>query len=388
MSARGAPESADLSDGDVLFGLVEEFTALGDHRSGSDVDAATARWVAGMLRAQGLQAAIEPVGFDQWVGRAELTAGGRPLDCLAVPYEWNGSLETTSIDVSSFDPQSGGFPGVLQRPIAQARTRGREAVVLVTEHPQGSLVGVNRELGAAGGGHPVVLAAGRDLDLLRAGPVELRIEGRIQPGRTANVVAGNGLDGPPLILTTPLTGWFGCAGERGSGLAVLAHLVQRFRDQSLLVVATGGHELGFLGAHRWVDGATTRPGAIVHVGASIAVDEPAGRGPRQLIATRLAMTSLDQDHAAVLDEVLSPVGLAPAPGATSWIGEGQAWSRLGVPLLSTTGAGIDFHTPEDIAARATSPGSLARVAAAMGDATEALVVATRSIRPPTQGSLP
>lgn len=227
----------------------------------------------------------------------------------------------------------------------------------------------------------MVLAAGCDLATLRDGTPTLSISGRIEAGETYNVVARNPVPGTPLLLTTPLTGWFGCAGERGTGLAVLLHLVNELKDLPLLVVLTGGHELGYFGAHRWVDECVDRPQAIVHIGASIAVDEPVVDGERRkLTAMRLAMCSLGADRCAGIDQALAGAELAATVSTEHFIGEGEAWSRLGVPLLSTTGAGVDFHTPEDLAPRVTSPASLAAVGDAMSAAALELLNATQETR--------
>lgn len=383
--SNGEPTSGgQVLDGPALFRIVENYWALGDHRSGSLVERTTADWMAAMLGERGLEVTTETEAYERWVAAAELTVsrhdGEREtIDCLALADGWTGDIETDEVDVVASDPQSGGFPDVVRTPVDQAIALGGEAAVLVTEHPNGSLVGINRAPESPGGSHPVVLAAGRDLQALRSGTVSLRMDARLEPGEIITVVArtpaGMSAPTPPLILTTPLTGWFGCAGERGTGLAVLLALVERFRHRNLLVVATGGHELSYLGAHRWVGiHPDAEALAIVHVGASVAVIDPTG----ELVETRLAMTSLDERRTAPLAAALAPIGLEPQPATTGWIGEGEAWSRLGAPMMSTTGAGIDFHTPEDTPARATSPQALARVATAMGDATEALIAAAEA----------
>lgn len=369
----------DLSEGPELYSLVEEFAALGNHRTGEPTDRLTAEWLAEVLVSLGLEVEVQPVPFDRWVGTSHLSVGGQELESLPLYYEWTGSLETTNVAVTAFDPQSGGLPEAVNGPIEVGIAGGYKASILVTEHPHGSLVGVNRELEAPRSGHPVVLAAGRDLAALRSGTPTLALSGRIEPGETFNVVARSSTPGTPLLITTPVTGWFRCAGERGTGIATLLHMVKELDGLALQVVLTGGHELGFFGAHRWVDGCTERPLAVVHVGASVAVDTAAdgdvdsstsdgGHTVRQLIDMRLAMCSLGADRCTEINKALAGAGLSAIPDTATFIGEGTAWSRLGVPLLSTTGAGIDFHTPEDVTPRVTSPGSLMKVSTAMSAA--------------------
>ena len=80
----------------------------------------------------------------------------------------------------------------------------------------------------------------RPARLNTADTVRLRLDAWTEPA-IINLEARNGLEA--VLITTPLTGWFGCAGEQGTGVAVLLDLVERFADRPLLVLATGGHEL-------------------------------------------------------------------------------------------------------------------------------------------------
>jgi hypothetical protein len=361
------PNMSHALRGARLFELVRAYASLGDHRSGSQVDHRTARWFAGMLESQGLVVEQIRVPFEHWTATSSVTIGDSEVEHLPLVHEWTGNIDTTDIAIIPFDPKTGGFPAVVDGPIAQAQADGVAAAVLVTEHSTGSLVAINRELHASRSNMPVVLAAGRDLEYLKSGDVRLTMSARVEQGHTVTVVARNAgaaADDRRVLLTTPLNGWFRCAGERGTGIAVLLDLVDRLADRPIIVVATGGHELGFFGAHRLVDEGTVRPGAVFHVGASVAVTDPVGH----LIGTRIAFTSLDDDRARPIVDELATVELDLVTNATRWIGEGKAWSRIGCPVVSATGAGIDFHTPGDVPDRVTSPAALVRVADSFGRA--------------------
>jgi hypothetical protein len=362
---------ADAVRGATLFDLVRAYAGLGDHRSGSQVDHRTARWFAGMLESRGLDVDLCRVPFDRWTATSSVSIGDSEVEHLPLAYEWTGNIDTTDVAIISIEPRTGGFPAVVDAPIAEAQADGASAAVLVTKHPDGSLVAINRELGTSRSNMPVVLAAGRDLEHLRSGEVRLTMSARIDPGHTFNIIArtpGATADEHRLLITTPLNGWFRCAGERGTGIAVLLDLVDRLDDRPIIIAATGGHELGFFGAHRIVDEGALRPGAVFHVGASVAVVDQYG----ELIETRVALTSLEDDEASPIITALGAVDLHVATKAPQWIGEGVAWSRLDCPVVSTTGAGTDFHTPSDVAQRVTSPAALVRVADAFGDAAACL----------------
>jgi hypothetical protein len=92
-----------------------------------------------------------------------------------------------------------------------------------------------------------------------------------------------------LILSTPRSGWFTCAAERGSGLAVwlaLAHWLARAdHGVNLELLATSGHEYVYAGGELYLEhmappAASTR--MWVHIGASLAARDWHELGPRLL----------------------------------------------------------------------------------------------------------
>jgi hypothetical protein len=369
------PAGTTMGDlGASLYELVEQYAALGAHRAGTPADAATVAWLGDLLAARGLGVGHDPVPFARWVASSSLTVGGAEVPHLPLPYCWTGEVDTDDVHAASFDPRSGGFPDAVDEPLAEAVHRGCRAAVLATEHPQGSLVGINRhELAPHAANLPAVLVAGRDAERCRTGPWRLIMRAGLEPATTTNLLAHSGVPGRPLVLTTPLTGWFTCAGERGTGIAVLVHLVERLAHLPLLVVATGGHELGFLGAHHALATLDVDPVAVVHLGASIGVEATGSDGVRRPAGTRHAMTSFDQTAAGPLADALAPANLPLRCRPDRWIGEGQLWQATGLPVLSISGAGVDFHTPEDVPARVTSPATMATVAGAVAAAAAALV---------------
>ena len=340
-----------------------QYAALGHHRSGTDRDAATTEWFVDLMSDLG-EVTSSVVGFERYDVAGELTAGGRLIDHLALYYEFTGEVDTSDVAVRLFDPLAGGFPGVADELIEETKRAGHEALVICTDHPGGDLVAINRDLAAGPSGLPTVLVAGRHYGTLASSAVRLRLRAELVPGNTANIELSNDQPGRRLVLTTPLNGWFGAAGERGTGIAILRHVAERLTDCALTVVATGGHELGYMGAYAWVDRCTEPPACVAHLGASLAVETAVG-GSRRLIDSRIAMTTLGESAARGVAAALDYAGITLRCDSDSWLGEGEAWSLLGVPVLSTTGAGPDFHTPSDTSERATSPGALATVAEAV-----------------------
>jgi hypothetical protein len=362
-----------------LFKLVTDYEALGDHRTGSAVDMETADWFAEHLELAGMSVSRETVNFTGWHCDASVRIDRHEIACLPVPYEWQGTIDTDRVAVIDLDPGLGVDLSVINEPVARAREAGFEAAVCATRHPNGLLRAINRPVHATATNFPVFLVAGQHLATLTAGDVHVRASAEAMPSTTTNVFAHNGRSGNHVLLTTPLTGWFACAGERGTGIAVLLDLVTRLvHERPLCVLATGGHELGYIGAEHWVanqlrasDRRSEDVGCIVHIGASAAVEATVLDG-RQLIETRRATTSLNAERSRVIANSLRLIGLELATSSSTWHGEAESLCRLQVPMLSLTGAGAEFHTPDDRAEAVTSPASLARVADAFYEATVAL----------------
>lgn len=346
--------------GSQLFDWVVEYAGLGLHRSGSEVDRRTAEWAASWLSQFGFDVRVEAVDFPVWTASGQVRADGVEIEHLAVPYSFTGRAATSSVHRMAIDVASGGMPAVLDRPMAEARDAGAGALVGATRHPLGDLVGVNRH-DLTVSGMPTFLVAGRHAEALCDATIEVEYDAEIVPGSTWNVIATSpGVDAD-VMLTTPLNGWFTCAGERGTGIAVTLDLARRSIGESIAVVLTGGHELGYLGAHHLVD--RVRFPSVFHVGASVAVEHQVD-GVRQLIPTRSAMCSTTPDAMPGVFDALADIELSVISSSSKWIGEGTAWSRWGVPLVSSTGAGVDFHTPSDVPERVTSAASLVKVSSA------------------------
>lgn len=346
--------------GGQLFEWVEQFASLGHHRTGSEVDRRTVDWAAEWLGRFGFDLRIEPVELPLWRGSGQVLVDGEPIEHLAVPYSFTGRVSSGVVQRIGLDVMSGGFPGVLDDPMASAGAAGAGALVVATRHPLGDLVGVNRH-GFDVVGMPTFLVAGRHEERLAEARVEIDYHADVEIGHTWNLVATSSTAAADMMVTTPLNGWFTCAGERGTGIAVTLDLARRLVGESIDVVLTGGHELGFVGAHRFAD--VARYPAVFHVGASVAVEHDA-EGVRQLIPTRSAMCSESRDAMPGVFDAFAAIGLNTIPSSTTWMGEATAWSRWGVPLVSSTGAGVDFHTPSDLPGRVTSPEALTRVSSA------------------------
>lgn len=372
---------------------LHEYTSFGDHRTGTAPDRATTDWFADELAALGGRVDRHPFGFDRYVGDVTVSCGGTERVADLLFYEGVGRVRTDRTHVAAVEVMSGHeTSAALRREIESARLAGAGAVVIATEHPLGELAMPNRrpELGS---GLPAVLVAGRHRDALAADAVHVDLTAHIEAGHSSNVIARFGPlhDRPPIVLATPLTGWFTCAAERGTGIAALLGLVARLAgSHPVIVVGAAGHELlPHLGLDVLLgDPAITAlagdASLVVHLGANVAVAARDAAGEmalapghhlaRQGAAARGVMVRLGDVDPDPVCEALAGAGLVPVLDPPSFLGEGALWSAAGTsPLMSFVGSSPWFHTPGDVPHNSTDASGLAVVTDAIAATVEAFL---------------
>lgn len=386
-SSRG--DKGQVDQGHDLYRLVRAYANLGEHRTGTQVDVATQDWFAAEALSLGGTVRRHEYSVPIFRSSAALRCHGVDVEVVPLFYSFEGEGETERVFVVAFDDphESGNQPieSFLDDVIAAGQARGAEAILLATLCPNDGLVAMNRAPGAPLA-LPVFLAAGRDLARLTNGALFLRYSGRTEPGRSANMIADFGAgddDRPPIVVTTPLSGWFACAGERGTGIAIALSVAAKLATAwPVRLVAPSGHELGFFGAAEYLANSREPFQAVLHLGSCVAAlgavpgTEHADEGALRVVA---ALPDPTFDAVAA---TLKSVGLVPErPKVPSdpacWIGESELWCPLlakrDFSMVSLAGASPLFHTSEDVPEAATSPQLLARMEQAIGLAATALI---------------
>lgn len=371
LSAAGA----DPLDGTALYAEVTRYALWGDHRTGSAGD---------MVATGGLQAALVAAGYDvqrQWfdlpvfdLKAAMVRAGGQAFEAfplwmpqagaaagplsqsadrgavvlISMPYGTGAALETSA---------------TWRKPVQAAIDAGAAGVVVVTEHPLGEFAAYNCAAAMPPWPAPVLGVAARDAPALRAmigQRAEVAIVGTTRAGRSNNLIATNRGSGRPLMVSTPKSGWFRCAGERGSGLAIWLGLARRFSksDRRLVFVAASGHEFDGYGGKLFAEHLAPKPAEArgwVHIGANVATYDFAIAGGK--------LTRLDRPQAgrlAAASEALLPAARKAFAGQLGYEsprdidkeqppGEIGEYQRRGYgPLFSLVGTHPLHHTRRDL----------------------------------------
>jgi len=185
---------------------------------------------------------------------------------------------------------------------------------------------------------------------------------KVEPSASATVIGhlDQGDAASPVVVATPLSGWFRCAGERGTGIAIALQLAQELAAHwPVMVVGTTGHELQYLGLRRFLTAHALHPAAVIFLGASLATATLGLEIGSTFAAFHQGLTTAGEGLAQRLEGVLAPVRFPVRSNPAQWLGEGEAWVRLGTPLLSLTSRFPLFHTAQDLPEHSTSPEQLA-----------------------------
>jgi len=290
-----------------LYRDVIKWAEFSSHQTGYPGDLATGDWIAERLKSAGFEVEFQQYSIPLFfLDQASLTVDGRAVECfpLWIPAATgskpiSGSMVAFSSNADGADRYAGKivlFPvGEVQKPgfqfsalkIVQA---GAAALIVVAPQPAGVVTAWNSgpPFNRRPQPRPAVLVGANDSDQLQKAAstgqtATIEITGEFRPqGSTRNVIGRlNRKKDRWIIVSTPASGWFRCASERGSGVAVFLGLAEWAASLKLdcnwLFCATSGHELGHAGVLHLL-GSSILPepkstACFLSLGASVAARE-------------------------------------------------------------------------------------------------------------------
>jgi len=285
--------------------VLERYQGFGDKASGGPGDTACGAWLEGELKALGYACVRQAFDVPAYEGEATLTAGKAKAavipQAIAIPTPdegVTGRLRTAAgpdriallvLPHARWSTAK----GEVERRVRAAIKAGAEAVVLVTTGPTGEACALNAPVDKPLFDRPVAVLAPKDAEpFLQAAAqgdtATLRMSGRSfrRPAFNVTATLKQRRNAKTLVLSTPRSGWFGCAGERGTGLAVwlsLATWAAKARlPVNVALVATSGHEYEYAGGERYIAELAPKPDQTalwVHLGANVAARDWHERGP-------------------------------------------------------------------------------------------------------------
>lgn len=391
-TATAAARAASFNplSGPVLYKDILHYASLGDHRTATETDHKTASWLASEMKIAGFAAELHPFFLQQFFpAKVSLRASGR--DIQTSPLWWPKTTGPKPIAASFVrDPKPdqplGGKIAVIKlasvpgaallpdcpvhkavEPIARA---GAVAAVIITASTTGELIQLNAMAGLDAWPLPILLAGEKDEPAL-IGEGSFLLDGHYDPKARAFEVVGRFGNGPrTFIVSTPYSGWFRCAGERGPGIALwlgLARYVAKNSRDRWIFVASSGHELHSKGILTFLEALAPKPSAVtawLHLGAGIATYRFDGRqrqsiaSPmRRIYSTPVFVPLLKQAFAAMPE--LTPV-VTDKPA-----GEMLEMAHKGYPYFGFAGGSTFHHMPGDLPERTTGPELLEPIGAAL-----------------------
>jgi hypothetical protein len=337
------------------------------HRTGTGPEKATLDWFQSELRRRGAATSRWEYSFPHYEWTAQVRVGGRLVNTVPLYYEGVGSVRSDAPfvrPVTITDTQ--GDADVLAA-VKEAKAENASLAVLpVSNSTHGypiydGLVADNRDPAAVTTGVPTLFIPGRLADQAQHG-VQASIQARVVTDRSHDILGWFGKPvKDPIIVTTPLSGWFTCAAERGSGIAVALELAADLaRTHPVFFLGNSGHELNNFGVRAYLkDAFDLQPRAVIHIGASIAAGatDPTS-GQFELASSRIVASNPPIASVPGLAQAVQVGRFGPTP---TFPGEGAVWhQQLGnsVPLLSFAGQFPQFHTPDDRPGVTTTPALL------------------------------
>lgn len=403
ISAAKAVSAAPDDLADIAEDL-QRYIGFGVKQSGGPGDEACGAWLEAELAKAGF--ATERQHFSApWfeVEQAELAAGDVRAVLWPQPIVQTTAKEGVTAPIVRVDAQglaaqslqgaialidlpfgrwSSMFWEPVRKPVEAAFAGGAAACVIVTNGPSGKIIALNTDgrrplypkpmgLMAPGDAAPFFAAAmaGKQATLRLTGQGGRRqafnLVGRLERGR-----------GRWLVVSTPRSGWFTCAGERGGGVAAWLHIARwasrAAPDHDLAFVCNSGHEYQYLGAEELLHKAAPSPKSTafwLHLGANLA-----SRDWHDAVGSRRPLPGTDSQRYLVVSPELIPAakeefaGLAglEAPYASDMLSAGELTNVIEAgyaPVAGIFGVHRFHHVAEDDERCISAPAVAATTAA-------------------------
>ncbi|MFE2021910.1 hypothetical protein ACFW9O_28110 [Streptomyces sp. NPDC059499] len=353
-----------LGSGASLYSLVEAYSTW-QHRTGTRGEAASLRWLERELRSLGAATGRWYYDYPHYEWKAQVRVGNVNVPTVPLYYEGVGRRKGRADFVRPVTTsKDGNDPSVLAA-VAEAAAAGASVAVLPTTSTTANypaydgLVAYNSDPAAPKTGVPTLLVPGRVAGRIQRYGADVDFRARTIPARTYCLTGWFGTRTPvadPVVVTTPLSGWFTCAAERGTGLALALALADELsREHPVFFLGNTGHELSNFGVRAYLaQGFDLRPRAVFHLGSALAAAAPGADGRLEL-TPRGAASNPGFDAVPGLAAHLATARFGQA---AKFPGEGAVWNQLlgpSVPLLSLAGNFRQFHTPDDLPQVTTSP---------------------------------
>jgi hypothetical protein len=396
-STPSAPDAAALL-GPSLMATIESYSSLPNHLSGTPNSAAAENEFQANLAAAGLKLGEQAFEFRRFaVESVGLTAGSTTVSAAAIaPLLYSGATAAGGTSAELFDGGEGAYD--------QSEVEGKIVVVSIPYEHNSKAVGLypaieKAVVGEAAGLVAVTQGVGDypkwedvnarngtgTLPVLMVGKrsgaavIEAAEEGESGTLTLAADTSGLACDrdvwgelegaepSRRVFVGVPASSYTPSASEHGTGVAITVGLARYYaslpksqRPETLVFMALGGHEIGWLGLQALLNspqaGWFKEADAYVHLGsalgAPIAEEKPDGTivtTPKPDPTGRLHNSENPLlEHSIIEDFEAAGVPTPETPPHTASGGEQTNAYAAGIPTASFSGASLYFHTAGDL----------------------------------------
>lgn len=295
MSCKPAKESPgnDGIKGDELYHTVEKYVSLGEHRTGTSADTATSAWLRKELISYGYDVKYLDFAMREFFPANVFLAHDKDT-VHAFPLWWvneqiANTVQGTLVEEKDVKAYKQHDIVLIHLPVKNGKTnayidsltnRGVAGIVAITDNPSGEIQAYNTSKDQQPWRVPVILVAPKDsaaiLSFVKQ-KVILSISGEFKTVQARNVYGKIGHGDQYIIISTPISGWFTCGGERGTGVAIWLGLAKWAAKQNskytFVFTGNSGHEHAFYGAHQYLESHAPAPEKThlwIHFGAGAA----------------------------------------------------------------------------------------------------------------------
>lgn len=345
---------------------IRGWDAIEDHRTGTEGDAATSDWLAGLVREAGAEPELQSFPFKRWVlGNCAVQVNGRSAE--GVPLFDGGITGPNAVEAPlALLPSNAGIgvgqignaapPGANQQ-FAQARAAGGSPALVAIAAMDANVPGLalqNADRFTDPFGPPVLQVPSEEgnwlLDAANRGQTaSVVVDVTLEPATATNVVTripGRDPSLAPVVVMTPKSAWWTCTAERAGGitiwLALLRHFAANPPARPLIFTANTGHELGHTGLDHFMeqDPALAKAAHLwIHLGANFIA-----KGSNRRLQTSDATLQTLAERSMSTHQV-TPHSIHPPTSRPH--GEARNIYDTGGQYLSWLGSNPWFHHPTD-----------------------------------------
>jgi hypothetical protein len=353
-----------------LIDLVAAYDKLGYHRTGFKSELKTRQLLCESISNPGGKIELHKFPYLHCAAESSVRIDDHEISSIPLYYESVktvrncSNVEIASVDTAQEEIQ---IHTEIREVMERAKHNLRDAVVVAKICDSNSLHALN-VTPTLKHNLPVILVPGKQAEFLSNQAVSVEFRATVRARTSSNIIVylGDHELENSLVITTPITGWFRCAGERGTGIALAINLAAVLGStRPVTLVFTTGHELGYLGGFEFTSSLEQGPVGVIHIGSCV------GASNSELTAYTNLAADQNRTIGDIATDIVENVIPVSRPLETiNWVGESECWARFGCPIFSISGSNPQFHTPEDRIPEATTPeilGNTFLVLAALGE---------------------